>query len=294
VIWAIDTSGSMNEETAAVRANMNAFSQQIAGAGVDVRIVLIAEKFQVSPFPGLIPDQGICIDAPLGSGNCPDDTNLPKFAHIHKTVSSTNALDMFLGTYDLWKAQLRDNSIKIFVVVTDDDSGLPAADFTQQINQIDPMKISANQWRFYGIYCFTKCPSAAKVGTVYAELVQQTQGVAGDLCLQNFKPVFDQLATGIVGATKLACGWEIPPPPDGMSFNQKQVNVVYTSGGSPTTIGHVSKAADCGPNGGWYYDNDTNPKNVLLCPATCQVIQADEKEKSIQIKFGCDTVVVPS
>jgi hypothetical protein len=24
------------------------------------------------------------------------------------------------------------------------------------------------------------------------------------------------------------------------------------------------------------------------------VIQADEKEKSIQIKFGCDTVVVPS
>jgi hypothetical protein len=294
VIWAIDTSGSMLEETAAVRQNMNAFSQQITNAGVDVRIVLIAEQYSPPVFPGF-PDDGICIDAPLGSGNCPNDTNLPKFAHIYKTVSSTNALDMFLGTYDLWKSQLRDNALKIFVVVTDDNSSLPAAQFTDQINVIDPSKISPHQWRFYGIYCFTKCPSAAKPGTVYAELVQQTQGVAGDLCLQNFQPVFDQLATGIVGATKLDCGWEIPPPPAGQSFDQNLVNVEYTSGtSSPTTIGKVPSAAECGPQGGWYYDNDVSPNNILLCPATCDAIQSDPNDKQIEVKFGCVTVQVPS
>src|SRR5687768_6554365 len=34
VIWTIDTSGSMTEETEAVRQNMNKSSQMIAGAGV--------------------------------------------------------------------------------------------------------------------------------------------------------------------------------------------------------------------------------------------------------------------
>ncbi len=293
VIWAIDTSGSMTEETAAVRQNMNAFSAQIANAGVDVRIVLIAEQWEPSPFPP-IPDEGICIDAPLGSGQCPNDTNLPKYAHIFQTVSSTNSLQLFLSTYQTWQQQLRPGAVKIFVVVTDDNSALPAADFTQQLNALDPTKIQPNQWRMYGIFCFTDCPSAAKPGTVYQQLVTQTNGVAGDLCLQNFKPVFDQLASGIVGAAKLDCVWSIPTPSDGQPLDPNKVNVEFTNGsGQTTTIYKVNSAADCGPNGGWYYDDDQNPQNILVCPSTCQVIQGDPNGK-ISIKFGCVTQRVPS
>lgn len=294
VIWAIDTSGSMTAETAAVRQNMNNFSFQIANAGVDVRIVLVAEQWAPSLFPGVVPDEGICIDAPLGSGQCPSDTNLPKFAHIYQAVGSSNSLQLFLQTFPTWKAQLRPNAVKIFVVVTDDNSAMTAADFTQQLNAIDPTLIQPNQWRFYGIYCFNDCPSAASPGTVYAQLVQQTAGVAGDLCLQNFKPVFDQLALGIVSAAKLSCLWAIPPPPNGQSFNKDQVNVEFTDGsGATTTIGKVNSAADCGPQGGWYYDDEANPKNVLVCPSTCQSIQSDPAGQ-IEIKFGCATVYVPS
>lgn len=293
VIWAIDTSCSMSEETAAVRQNMNAFSSQIANAGIDVRIVMIAEQYDPGPFPPLS-EEGICIGAPLGSGQCPGDTNLPKFAHIYQTVGSTDSLQLFLSTYPTWKQQLRPGAVKIFVVVTDDNSALPAADFTTQLNALDPATIQANQWRFYGIFCFTDCPSAANTGTVYQELVTQTNGVAGDLCLQNFKPVFDQLASGIVGAVKLDCVWAIPPPPQGQTFDKTKVNVEFTNGsGQTTTIYKVASAADCGPQGGWYYDDENNPKNVIVCPSTCQSIQADPNGK-IELKFGCATIIVPS
>lgn len=294
VIWTIDTSCSMTEETAAVRANMNNFSKQIANAGVDIRIVLIAEQYAPSPFPGIIPDEGICIDAPLGSGKCPADTNPLGFNHIYQTVGSTNSLQLIIQTFPTWKTVLRPNSLKIFTVVTDDNSAMPAKDFTDQVNALDPALIKANSWKVYGIYSFTNCPSAATPGKVYQELVSQTGGVAGDLCLQNFKPVFDQLAAGIVGASKLDCGWTIPPPPAGETFNKTKVNVVFTPGGGPSQppIIKVDSKAECGPQGGWYYDDENNPTTVLLCDTTCQAIQADPNGK-IDIQFGCDTVTVP-
>ncbi|MEZ4219558.1 MAG: hypothetical protein R3B13_01430 [Polyangiaceae bacterium] len=292
VIWTIDTSCSMTEETQAVRDNMNKFSQGISQAGVDIRIALIAEQYGPPPFPGL-PADGICIAGPLGSGQCPNDTKLPKFAHIFQTVASTNSLSLIIQTYPNWKTILRPNSVKIFTVVTDDNSSMTAQDFTNQVNALDPTSIKANQWKVYGIYSFTNCPSAATPGSVYAELVKQTGGVASDLCLQNFAPVFSQLAAGIIGSAKLDCGWSIPPPPAGQTFNKGKVNVLFTSGGGgQQPVYHVNSKADCGPNGGWYYDDDVNPTTVLVCDNTCQTIQSDPSGK-IDVQFGCDTLGVP-
>lgn len=288
VIWAIDTSCSMSEETAAVKANMNKFSQLISNAGVDVHIVVIAEQWAPSPFPGIIPDEGICIDKPLGSGQCPADTNFPLYAHVYETVNSTDALIKYIDQYQNYKNMLRPESVKIFTVVTDDNSSKPAAQFTTDVNALDPAMIKPNQWKMYGIYCYTNCPSAAKPGTVYKELVQQTGGVSSDMCSQNFDPVFNQLAQGVVGAAKLDCAWGIPPPPAGQTFNPAKVNVLFNG----TPIGKVGSAAECGPNGGWYYDNDQNPSKVQVCPGTCQSIQSDPNGQ-IDIQFGCDTIYVP-
>lgn len=293
VIWAIDTSCSMSEETAAVKANMNKFSQLISTAGVDVRIVVIAEQWAPSPFPGIVPEEGICIDKPLGSGQCPGDTNFPLYAHVYETVNSTDALIKYLEQYPNYKNMLRPESVKIFTVVTDDNSSKPAAQFTTELNALDPAMIKPSQWKMYGIYCYSDCPSAAKPGTVYKELVQQTGGVSSDMCLQNFDPVFNQLAQGVVGAAKLDCAWGIPPPPPGENFNPNKVNVIFTpGGGSGAPIGKVGSAADCGPNGGWYYDNDQAPTKVQVCPGTCQTIQSDPNGQ-IEIQFGCDTIYVP-
>lgn len=293
VIWAIDTSPSMTEETAAVQANMNKFSQLIANAGIDVRNILLAEEFSPSPVPGFIPDEGICIAPPLGSGACPADTNFPNFLHVFQTVASTNALSLFLSTYPTYKPSLRPNSIKIFTVVTDDNSSLPAQGFIDQLVQLDPATIKPNQWKMYGVFCFFDCLSAAEPGSVYNELVNLTGGIASDLCLQNFDPVFNQLAQGIIGSAKLDCGWVIPDPPPGETFNKSKVNVIFTpGGGTGAPIGKVGSAAECGANGGWYYDDESNPSSVHVCPSSCQVIQSDPNGK-IDVQFGCDTVRVP-
>src|SRR5205814_3309103 len=84
IIWVIDNSGSMSSEIAAVRANMNAFAAALQGAGVDARVVLIS-----SDSTGYL---GICVDAPLGSGNCPDDSKPPQFLHVNQVVGSNDEL----------------------------------------------------------------------------------------------------------------------------------------------------------------------------------------------------------
>lgn len=289
VIWAIDTSCSMFEETAAVQSNMNKFSSIIANAGIDVRNILLGEEYGPPPFPGL-PQEGICIAPPLGSGACPADTNFPNYLHVFQEVASTNALMLYLSTYPTYKSALRPNSIKIFVVVTDDNSSLPAQGFIDQLVVLDPAVIKPSQWKMYGIFCFSNCPSAAEPGTVYGELVNLTGGISSDMCLQNFDPVFDQLAQGIIGSAKLDCGWVIPDPPPGETFNKDKVNVIFTpGGGTGAPIGKVGSAAECGPNGGWYYDNESNPSSVHVCPNTCSSIQSDPNGK-IEVQFGCATI----
>ncbi len=258
-----------------------------------MRNILIAEEYSPPVFPGF-PDSGICIGAPLGSGQCPNDNNQPNFTHLMQTVASTDALELFLSMFPQYKPMLRPNAIKIFAVVTDDNSAIDSQAFIDGLNKLDPTLISPALWKFYGIFCFNDCPSAAKPGDVYGQLVNLTGGVAGDLCLQQFDPVFQQLAQGVVSSTTLDCGWTIPPPPDGQTFNKGKVNVLFTPGGATDgqPIGKVDNAGKCGANGGWYYDDEANPTLVLLCPASCDTIQGDPNGK-IDVQFGCDTIAIP-
>jgi hypothetical protein len=49
IIFAIDSSGSMDEEIAFVQTHMNAFSQQIVAAGIDARVILIGDPGAIPP-----------------------------------------------------------------------------------------------------------------------------------------------------------------------------------------------------------------------------------------------------
>ncbi len=304
IIIAIDNSQSMTEETLFVREQMNAFSQQIVDSGVDVHIVIISATYTVDAVTmasttgggGGGSGNGICIDPPLGSGSCPEDSSLPRFLHVPNEVGSNDSLNLFISTYPQWQAQLRPNATKTFAVVTDDDAtdgpNNSAAAFIASVAGLDPALFA--QWQFSGIYCFTQCPQAAAIGTVYRDLITQKQGVAGDLCLQDFAPVFDALAQSVIGASGLDCEWEIPPAPQGESFTIGRVNVQYTITGSaaPQQIFHVPTAMNCSGQGGWFYDDNANPSRVIVCPETCTALKDDPSAK-IDILFGCQTVEGP-
>lgn len=288
IIVAIDSSGSMDVEIEFVRTQMNQFSQQIIASGVDARVILIAER------------QAICIGAPLGSGQCPMDDNPPNFVHVDEEVGSNDALNVIVDTFDQWRMHLRPDASKSFLVITDDDAtdrpNNSAAAFSAALTQLDPMLFA--KWTFNGVYCFTECVDAmgeelaADVGNVYIDLVAQTQGVGGDLCLQDFQPVFTRLAEKIVqtSGSKIACEWEFPMPPAGQSFSPDLVEVRRSNAAGTTSLVRVANDTECAASQtGWFYDNAMSPTRILACPGTCEALQMDKGGK-IDVIFGCELV----
>lgn len=285
IILAIDQSGSMNEETDWVEQQLNTFAAQITSANIDVHVIVIAAKSG---------GNSLCVPAPLGSGTCPADDNLPVLLHVDEEVDSHDALEVILSTYPLWQGALRPSASKHFVVISDDDAEDVLADtFTAGVDALDAQMFG--DWTFHAIVADDgNCDPAADEGVEYKKLVTQTGGVLGDLCLQDFQPVWDQLSTQLVDGSTLACQWAIPSAPEGQTFDPDEVNVdLSTNGGSPTPLGYVAGAAACaGVSGGWHYDDPQSPSEIILCADTCDLVQSSD-DASVSIKFGCATVNAP-
>lgn len=91
--------------------------------------------------------------------------------------------------------------------------------------------------------------------------------------------------------TKIACDYDIPVPPADTEFVQDKVQVIYTPmAAAEQEIPRIESAASCGsnPNGGWYFDNPSNPKQIRVCPCTCARFN---KAGSVRISLGCEPIV---
>lgn len=320
IVFAVDTSGSMVDEAAQVQANINSFSQQIIASGIDVHVVMLAaDPFLILP--------GICVPAPLGSGMCPADTKLPNYFHHSQPtppgpIESVDGARKLIELFPVYKPHLRPGVRKYIVIVTDDDSrnhpdssgdagkydNNPAG-FVADYTAVDPMMsdgMGNRTWRMSGVYAYSACSNSAQVSQVWQQIVTMTGGVSGDICncsfgnpacTPTFQGVFDELATKIIqGSEPLACQWQIPEPPMGETLDPDYVNVEFFDQGVgvPETIYHVDGAADCDPLlGGWYYDDNNAPKNIILCPVSCNKVSAAPEGSKINLLFGCETEVIP-
>lgn len=298
IVIAVDNSGSMRDEAQWVQDNMNGFSSQIAASGVDYHIALISASNDVA--------EGICVDVPLGNGDCPNDSNPPKFLHVFETVSSVNALSVINDTYDQWKSILRPNSMRHFLVVSDDDSTNDADTFAawmsdRGISKFTFHAIVASEGSEITWSCLTggshaccaekfpHSPLGSQRGKVYIELADETGGLWGDLCEQDFGPVFDELATTI-GEVSIACHWDIPDPPEGETFDPSKVNIEFDDGaGNEHAVGYVQDPSLCDSvEHGWYYDDPSNPTRILVCGQTCDWLRGFENG-AVEIILGCET-----
>ena len=84
----------------------------------------------------------------------------------------------------------------------------------------------------------------------------------------------------------LSCAFQVPQPSQGV-LDPNAVKVEYYVGGQPPpqVLPRVDSAAQCaGP--GWYYDNNTNPTKINLCPDSCTTVQAD-KAAEVKIRIAC-------
>lgn len=192
LVIALDSSGSMANEVVFVQNELNNFAQYFLSASVDLNIVLIAS----SP--------GFCIPAPLGSGTCPADENLPAYRHIDQTVGSTNALQLIIDHYDNWEPSLRDDALHAFMVISDDNASGTVNDVDGAIKFLDA-RLAA--YKFYAIVASldpdpvntNKCNGfSANAGSLYIDLATSTGGTWSDLCDQNFNVSFTDLATAML------------------------------------------------------------------------------------------------
>jgi hypothetical protein len=313
ILFVVDNSGSMSDEAGFVQQSMNDFSNIVFGSGIDAHVILISADSS--------DDHGICVPTPLGSGSCPADEKLPTYQHVAVSVGSSNSLQLVLDTYPQYQGSLRTGASKTIAVISDDNSALSAADFTAQLLALDPTFVD---FKFHAIVapyevnpltCFScsppNCaacdpccgvnssigivcnPLPADEGVVYKELVQQTMGTLGDLCTQNFQPVFQAMATAVIASSQVPCVYDIPPDPGGDTIDFGKVNVSYKAddNAAEEVIANVPGGLpDCDPSGGWYYDDPQSPTKIILCPASCTHFQ-ESSTGSVSVKFGCTTVV---
>lgn len=290
IIIAVDSTSSMTAETMFVQTQLNAFTQRIVDAMVDVRLILICEK------PGTFVQNPICIPPPLAGANCEDAE--PRFKHIDQPVGNHDAWAQIIATYPQYQHLLRPTAQKHIVVISDDAPGMPRASFDQMLKRVDPQ---FEGYRHHAIYAFTFpgeaplcngsgdpcCGMADGDGSDYGRLCDDTQGIKGNLCLQDFERVWDELATNVTDSTELACDWEIPPPPAGQTLDPQRVNVHYSGEGlAPQLIGWVQDSDACAANGGWFYDDNQLPTRVYACPQTCSTIRQYSRAR-VDITFGC-------
>ena len=84
----------------------------------------------------------------------------------------------------------------------------------------------------------------------------------------------------------LGCTFQIPQPSQGV-LDPNLVIVEYYPNGQPPAVvlPRVMHQSQCNGDG-WYYDNNTNPTVINLCPASCNTVQADPNAQ-IKIRIAC-------
>jgi hypothetical protein len=95
-----------------------------------------------------------------------------------------------------------------------------------------------------------------------------------------------------IRGSALACSYLIPTPTMGTP-DFDAVNVQYTAGGGAqkTIFPKVDDKSKCvAGTDAWYYDNNTDPKQIILCEDTCTKLSKDMKGE-VDILLGCKTVV---
>jgi hypothetical protein len=334
IIWMIDNSVSMQPAIDQVTQGLNAFAQLIDGKNLDYKVIMLSLRSKTNPVTVNGGTRyAVCIPPPLSGdascGNGPrffqssiDIRSTQPLEQFLGTLAQSNGyMQGQERGGEPWQSELRANATRTIVVISDDNSRLSADQFEHFAGGKNPFNsltlppgILEPFWNgmfagyvFSGIYGWgsdtdpsVKCtypggtqpPSA---GATYTQLVKQTGGVRAQLCAgaPAWGPFFDAVAQAIAQASKLKCQLALPTPSQG-TLDPTKVNVRVLTSSGETSLYKVAGLAACDQTGGWYYDDELSPTQVLLCPASC--LQAEQSvasgaEVDIQVLFGCETII---
>lgn len=300
IIFVIDNSGSMREEIAAIRANINTnFAQVMENAGVDYRVIVISSHGEGNAF-----DADICVEAPLSGTQCnpvPDaPANSERLFHYDTRIGSDDSLRRVLGTYSQsdphglapggWGGWLRENAFKVFIEFTDDDSSMSALAFDEALLALagSPFGTAGSRnYVFHSVVGLSPketaapyvpgeplqpfvCGTAENNGEEYQRLSLVTGGLRYPVCdAESYNAIFNAAALEIVEVSSIACSLPFLSPPEGFRIDDSRLAFELRLPTSEFTISRVDSASSCTEHA--FYLSDFG---MELCPQTCSLIKA--------------------
>ena len=131
-------------------------------------------------------------------------------------------------------------------------------------------------------------PGLDYIGEAVLETVAAQGGTGTPVIIQggNVGQAFIDALEDIRG-TALGCEYQMPTAEAG-TVNPNLVKVTFKPGAAtdPEQIERVDDLAACAGGDGWYYDDNTSPTKLIMCPATCDRMQKDDGGE-VQILLGC-------
>ena len=185
IVFVVDQSGSMNQEIAGVKSNLNNFSTYINGTKIDYHVIMLARRGTST--------YDICIPPPLGGPSCGDG---PRYKQVNVAVYSTDSLRKFQQNITTIESFMRTNSLRQIVEITDDNAySVTGAPFHTWLKARSGWK----DYVFHSIVGLSSGGCVARPGTEYIYLSNQTGGLKEHICSANWNTVFQQLGKAVAG-----------------------------------------------------------------------------------------------
>jgi hypothetical protein len=268
----------MADEQSRIQQTMNDFVSDAEARHYDVRLVMVTNRNIVPP--------------PLGSDSS-------RYRFVQRDVASHAPLSALLDEWSRYADFLRPHAALHFVIVSDDDSDLSAADFKRELDRrlSRPYTVHAvaspdvggepcrparqsQACENAGMRARAVCGAAA-IGRQYYALAEQTGGEEISICVDDWREVFGPLLEAVT-PTAIPCTIDLGP-----MLELPTTSVELRRGEARQGLTQVAGPLGCeGQRGGYYFVDRAEGPQLTLCPQACAATMADDAE--LIVSTYCD------
>lgn len=218
------------------------------------------------------------------SSGDPQECSLVKVINANYPNGGTPISEALNGAVSRMSTYVNTNPLERAVVVLVTD-GEPT---WCETNQTTLANIAGNAYKNYGIITYTVGLASANQ-TLLTAIATQGHGQAFFLSSNNTSA---DLVTALntIRNNSVSCDLTLDTT-NGINVNDVTLN--YTSSGTTYALGRVLASGNCGTqNDKWYFDNNSTPTKITLCPDTCARVRGDLGAQ-LSVKIGCPMVFQP-
>ena len=292
IYFMLDRSASMTEQYGGTML-IKALRNGIAGFVVDpasAGIFAAAQNFGV--FVAGDPLNDSCDPADYASPPLPWSVlPYPQLAEWVKLIQAdglTPSVPALQGAVNACVARLNGATGQKCAVVFVTD-GLPQGQCTTTDPKADLGAIASDAYNNAGIAVFAiGFPNLPQGGKEVLAEIASKGGTGTPVVMTGSGDVGQEFIDALnkIRGTALACEYKMPELPSGKKPTFVVVRYTPGDGSGAQQLKRRLSKAECGAEGGWYYDDNAAPTKILLCPGSCAVVQPDTKGK-VEILVMC-------